>query len=121
ICIHAESFIKIVPIRSNQLENKIRSELSRPHKTLLFTSKNAVPIAFKNYLNRLPEKTTAHWRYYVLSGATKQEVLQYAGEDQIIAHANGAADLCKKIKKDKQPIHFFCSNKIGRASCRERL
>lgn len=111
ICIHDERFIKIEPIHSNQLENKILSELSSPNNILLFTSKNAVSIAFENYLNRLPEKITARWKYYVLSGATKQEVLQYAGENQIIAHANCAADLCKKIKKDKQPVHFFCSQR----------
>jgi len=111
ICIHAENFIKIAPIHSNQLENKIVSALSSPHITLLFSSKNAVSIAFKNYLNQIPEKIISHWKYYVLSGATRQQVLQYAGEDQIIAYANCAADLCKEIKQDKKPIHFFCSNR----------
>src|SRR5699024_6238806 len=90
-------FIRIEPILSKALKKDIFSQLNRPHQTLLFSSKNAAAIAIDHYLEDIPEKITATWKYYCLSGATKQQLLTYFPPSGILAEADNANQLIDKM------------------------
>lgn len=113
IRITAKDFIRISPVLSTDLKQKIIAELNRPDITLLFTSRHAVKIALKNYLQNIPKSISSTWKLYCLSGATKNALLTCFNKSQIIAHAYHAEALSKEMSKAKHtiPLHFFCGNR----------
>ncbi len=108
------NFIRIVPVVDEQLKSSVFSALNKPGKMVLFTSKNAVRIAFENYLSVIPEKTLQSWGFYCISGATRTTLLRYVEPKQIKGSAHYASDLgvfLRETSGENEPIHFFCGNK----------
>ena len=98
-------FIKTETIISEVLTKNIRS-LATKKVTAIFTSMNAVN-AVTNHLQAIPD-----WDIYSLSGTTKDLVIDFFGENKLIATARSAKDLSHRIieNESKSPVVFFTGN-----------
>lgn len=114
INIQCKSFIEIVPVLSLRLRNNMEPYLKHPALTFLFTSKHAVDISCQYYFKSIPNNIRNTWRFFCLSGATKNALLRYFNAEQIIAAAPDARQLSNCIMaafNRQKPIHFVCGNR----------
>jgi len=105
-----KEFIKISPINSQELTEKIKNLFSRKI-SVAFTSKNAVSgIASAANIdkNSLPD-----WKIYCLDGITREEVVKHFSKDNIEGTARNAKSLASIILNNsiEKKIIFFCGNK----------
>ena len=81
--------------------------LAQQKKAIIFTSAQAVSAVTNCFNKEQPE-----WQIFCISGATRNAVKEYFGEDKISGFADDAVDLVKQIEKiEPQEIVFFCGNK----------
>lgn len=113
IKIKDQNFIHPVPVIDEELQASVLSQLNNPDCQLLFTSKNAVRLAFKNYLGSLPEDAINKWTFYCIAGATRDALLEYIPPERIMGAADYAEELIPHIAKRKSgsALHFFCGDK----------
>lgn len=95
-------FIKTAPIFSEELANTIQV-LAKKKITAVFTSMNAVT-AVTDQLQAIP-----NWHIYSLSGTTKDLVIHFFGENNLMATARNANQLSQLVNEAKSdmPIVFF--------------
>jgi uroporphyrinogen-III synthase len=100
------SFIQTEASVSRETEIFIQ-ELANKSALILFTSAQAVRSVATYCKTIAPD-----WSVYCISGATKNEVVSFLGEEKVLATGNDAIDLVKEIAKgEKKDIVFFCGNK----------
>ena len=106
ITIDTISFIETEPIRSGELQQRIKLTLQKS-ATVIFTSMNAVEAVAAEQ-----EKTQPAWTIFCIGNTTAHLVKKYFGELSIAGTANSASELAKLIA-DKNHIHeaiFFCGD-----------
>lgn len=105
INIEIASFIETTPILSPNIINEIKT-LSTQKIIAIFTSMNAVE-AVTNQINLATD-----WRFYCLSGTTKDLIIDFWGNESIIATAKNSSELCEKIiqNRNEYPIYFFAGD-----------
>ena len=106
ITIDTISFIETEPIRSGEVQQRIRLALLKS-ATVVFTSMNAVEAVAAEQ-----EKTQPAWTIFCIGNTTAHLVKKYFGELSIAGTANSASELAKLIA-DKNHIHeaiFFCGD-----------
>ena len=111
--IACQPFIEIRPCNEKNSHPELLSALHHRDLTLLFTSKNAVHIAFTHYLQKIPEHIRSSWQYYCLSGATQTALTAYCSPGQILASAPHARALTELIDQPPltEPLHFFSGHR----------
>ena len=106
IAVDVIPFIQTEPIQSTEVQQEVE-QASIKSTTAIFTSKNAVDAVVS-----LLEDLQPDWNIYCIGHATKESVVDYFGEDKIIATADNAAELAELIV-DENPVDealFFCGN-----------
>lgn len=106
IAIEELPFIHTEPVRSAEVENKIR-ELSTQTATVIFTSANAV-YAVREHLPCIPR-----WRIFCIGYKTKNVVAETFGAGCILGTADTGQLLAQVILKQRPQgqFVFFCGNK----------
>lgn len=101
----AEAFIQNIPDTSPQISEKIQF-LSQQPVVAIFTSIHAVEVV-KSELGGV----TPPWKICCTSGATKDALLGFFEEHNIIATAKNASSLAEKILQQQniKEVYFFCS------------
>jgi len=92
-----KEFIKISPVNSQDLTEKIKN-LSSQKMAVAFTSKNAVSViasVINSDNNSLPD-----WKVFCLDGVTRDEVAKRFSKDIIEGTARNAKSLASIILKD---------------------
>ncbi|HEY5371146.1 MAG TPA: uroporphyrinogen-III synthase [Hanamia sp.] len=106
-----QEFISVKPIVTKEKHEEIMAAvLAHENSDVAFTSANAVD-AITNYLR--PDETNhfPNWDIFCLSGKTKDALIPYVYPNRIIATAESASALAKKIiGENKKEIIFFCGN-----------
>ena len=106
ITIDTISFIETEPIRSGEVQQRIKLALQQP-ATVIFTSMNAVEIIAAE-----KGKTQPAWAIYCIGNTTAQLIKKYFGELSIAGTANSAIELAKLIAAKNQidEVIFFCGD-----------
>jgi len=106
ITIDTISFIETEPIRSGEVQQRIKLALQQP-ATVIFTSMNAVEAVATE-----KGKTRPPWTIYCMGNTTSQLVKKYFGEHSICGTANSATELAKLIaaKNQIEEAIFFCGD-----------
>jgi uroporphyrinogen-III synthase len=99
-------FIQTETIESVEVQQEVE-HASIKSTTAIFTSKNAVEAVISLLEDQQPD-----WDIYCIGHATKKSVVDYFGEDKIIATADNAADLAELIVDENSVDEalFFCGN-----------
>ncbi len=104
ISIHSISFIRTQPIVSNELNKQLQQLAAQP-LCVVFTSANAV--------DAIAEVIQQHnWKFFCVSGKTKEHVMAVFGEEAIIATAKNANLLADRIisLNNVRKAVFFCGD-----------
>jgi uroporphyrinogen-III synthase len=98
------SFIETVPIRSIEVQQKLKMHLLKS-SAVVFTSMNAVEAVANELDGHQPD-----WRIYSIGNTTRQLVKKYFGEEAIAGTAESAAELAELIVEEdnSDDIFFFC-------------
>lgn len=101
----AVAFIQNSPDVKPETAEKIK-ELTAQNIVAVFTSVHAVEVVRAELFGVVPE-----WRIFCTGGATKEALLEFLPEQQIIATAKNASSLADKIlvHEDVKEVYFFCS------------
>ena len=108
--IFEQEFISIRPIWSEGKFNEISRFFHKPY--VAFTSANAV-VNVNAYLHSHDAFPVPAWKFFCLSGKTKEAVLKsLVPMEDIVGEAENAASLAAKVlEQNVQEIVFFCGNK----------
>lgn len=107
-----KEFISIKPILTGETYEQVMSlVLNKKTSNIIFTSSNAVE-TIKKYLHQHDTYYIPNWNIFSLAGKTKDSLSPYFKENKIIATAENAAELAKKIiEHGTKEVVFFCGNK----------
>ncbi len=99
-------FIQTYPALTDEIIAQIKS-YTQKHIIVIFTSTQAVNAVINCCAGNRPD-----WQILCISGATKNAVIDFWGNDHIIASADDAIGLTKHFEQiPVQEIVFFCGNK----------
>ncbi len=101
--------ISVQPVWSEEKYNEIAALFRKEY--VVITSSNAVTVLEK-YRNRNGLNYTTGWKYFCISGKTKETILStLATEENIIATAENANGLAQQIiRYNVEEVVFFCGN-----------
>lgn len=107
-----QEFISVKAFATKETNEQIKATvLSNKISNVVFTSANAVD-AIKTYLDIGKTEHVFNWNIFCISGKTKEALTPYIDPNRIIATAENALALAKKvIGKNIKEIIFFCGNK----------
>lgn len=107
VFIDVSPFIKIEPISSIEVQEKIKQASTRT-VTVVFTSVNAVEVVISELAGQKPD-----WEIFCIGHATHQLTETYFGKKSILGLADSAKDLANIIinKTSAAEVIFFCGNK----------
>lgn len=99
------SFIDVQTFHSNELQNQIR-ELAQQPAYVVFTSTNAVHAVTEQL------ETVPNWKIFCTGGKTKETIIQFFGENAIVASAKNASMLAERIIAAQRVVKvtFFCGD-----------
>ncbi len=106
ITIDTVSFIETEPVRSSEVQQRIKFALQKS-ATVIFTSMNAVEAVAAEQ-----KKAQTAWTIYCIGNTTGQLVKKYFGKHSIAGTANSASELAKLIanKNYIDEAIFFCGD-----------
>ncbi len=116
IDIEKRDYISIQPRLSDELKKKIGKIIRQPGVNVVFTSKNAMKITGKYYLQKEDgpdgNYVAPEWNIYCLENVTFATVQQYFRKAQVKGVAPTASLLADVILQDKQisSVVFFCGS-----------
>lgn len=98
-------FIEVKPIHNQDIQDRIHA-YSKQKQFIIFTSEQAVEYVFQKIQPQIPD-----WKIACIAGKTEKKLIDYFGQDRIIAVADNASRLAMKILDlNIQQALFFCGN-----------